>query len=246
MNTLKKGLSFLWKCWFILITIIFSFIFTVFLIYPFTFRDKDYKRCYFFMRGWGLTIFYLSGLWYVFRGQSLDKNQQYIIVANHTSFMDIMLMFTVIKNPMMFVGKAELAKFPIFGAVYKRTAILVDRKSKRSRAEVFKKAAEKIEKGFSICVFPEGGVPNDISVTLDNFKNGAFSMSVEHNLPMAVHTICGMKERMPYDWFTGLPGKIKVFRNEIIPAGTYSKETINDYKKHVYDSIYNQLMKCEE
>ena len=246
MKSLRGILSFLWKCWFVLIAIIFTFIFTVFLIYPFTFRDKDYKRCYFFMRGWGVTLFYLTGLWYVFRGEPLDKNQQYIIVANHGSFMDIMLMFAIIKNPMVFVGKEELTKLPIFGAIYKRTAITVNRKSKESRAQVYKKAAERIKKGYSICLFPEGGVPDDTSITLDNFKNGAFAMSIDHNLPMAVHTICGMKKHVPYDWFKGYPGKVNVFRNEIIPAGEYAKGSLNDYKDHVYNTIYNQLVKCEE
>ncbi|MGV4528633.1 lysophospholipid acyltransferase family protein [Ornithobacterium rhinotracheale] len=244
MNGIKKILSFLWRCWFGLVAVVFTPIIGVFLVLPFSFREKDYPKAYYFMRVWGFILFYFSGLWCELSGEKLKPRQQYIIVANHTSFMDIMLMLVITPNPMVFVGKAELGKIPIFGFVYNRIAVTVDRKSKESRLQVFKKTQAKLKQGYSICIFPEGGVPDDTSIVLDSFKRGAFSMSIEHHVPMAVHTICGMKEHMPYGLFTGYPGKVRVFRNAIIPADTYTKAEMPMYKDKVYEIIYNQLMAC--
>ena len=98
-----------------------------------------------------------------------------MLCANHTSMADIMLMLAVIKNPFVFVGKKELAKIPLFGFFYKRTCILVDRKSSKSRMEVFKRAQKRINQGLSICIFPEGGVPDDESVVLDILKMVLFA-----------------------------------------------------------------------
>ena len=68
----------------------------------------------------------------------LDPNQNYMFVANHSSFIDIMLMIWASKHTFVFVGKKELVKIPIFGSLYKRTAIMVDRTSSKSRYEVYK------------------------------------------------------------------------------------------------------------
>ena len=70
-----------------------------------------------------------------------------MLVSNHTSMLDIMLMLHVSKNPFVFVGKAELAKIPLFGFFYKRTCILVDRGNARSRKAVFDQAQKRLRKG---------------------------------------------------------------------------------------------------
>ena len=58
--------------------------------------------------------------------EPLIKGKSYMLVANHKSMIDIMLMLSVAKYPTVFVGKKELEKIPIFGYLYRRVAILVD------------------------------------------------------------------------------------------------------------------------
>lgn len=245
MKEVGKFFSFLWRCWFSIIAILSTLLFGVLFVYPLSFIESGYKKTYFFMRLWGTSVFYLTGLWYKKRGVKLEENQQYIIVANHTSFMDIMLMLAIVKNPMVFVGKAELEHIPIFGRIYRRVSITVDRKNKNSRTQVFRKAQEKIKKGMSICIFPEGGVPDDTSIVLDEFKNGPFIISALHTVPMAVFTICGMKEHMPYGWFTGYPGRIDVFCNEIVNPERFPKKEIESYKNYVRGIMFKQLNECK-
>ena len=133
-----------------------------------------------------------------------------MLVANHTSMTDIMLMLVTVKDPFVFVGKKELAKIPLFGYFYKRTCILVDRGSQRSRKEVFDSAQRRLNNGTSICIFPEGGVPDDTSVVLDTFKDGAFRLAIDHQIPIVPIVFYDNKKRFPYIFFKGCPGQMRV------------------------------------
>ena len=144
------------------------------------------------------------------REQTPEPHKSYMFIANHTSMTDIMLMLVSVKNPFVFVGKKELAKIPLFGFFYKRTSILVDRSSPKSRQAVFKRAQRRLNQGLSICIFPEGGVPDDEKIRLDEFKDGAFRMAINHQIPIVPITFADNKKRFSYDFFSGSPGKMRV------------------------------------
>lgn len=101
---------------------------------------------------------------------------------------------------------------------------MVDRSSARSRADVYRRCAEKMEEGNSIVIFPEGGVPDDTSIVLDDFKDGAFTLSSKHHSLIAVFTFIGLKEMFPFDHSQGHPGKVKVFFNDILEPTASPKE----------------------
>ncbi len=156
-----------------------------------------------------------------------DKNKSYMFVANHTSMADIMLMLVTIKNPFVFVGKKELAKIPLFGFFYKRTCILVDRNSSKSRQAVFLRAQRRLKSGVSICIFPEGGVPEE-QIVLDDFKDGAFRLAINHQIPIVPITFLDNKKRFSYTFFSGGPGKMRVKINEFLPTEGFN---VKDTKK---------------
>ena len=149
--------------------------------------------------------------------QKIEKKQQYIIIANHTSIIDVLLPCILFPNHFLcYVGKKELEEIPVFGTIFKRICVSVDRSDAQSRAEVYVKCAERMKQGKSIVIFPEGGVPDDTSIILDNFRNGAFSMAVQHQFPLVVFTFLGLKEMFPFDNRKGFPGKVKVVLNDIL------------------------------
>ena len=165
-----------------------------------------------------------------------------MFIANHTSMADIMLMLVAVKNPFVFVGKAELAKVPLFGFFYKRTAILVDRSSERSRKAVFKSAQRRLGQGLSICIFPEGLVPED-DVLLTDFKDGAFRLAINHQIPIVPLTFADNKKRFSYTFFSGSPGRMRVKMHKFIPTKGLTPQdakTINSNSKAI---ILNQLLK---
>lgn len=147
--------------------------------------------------------------------QKPEQHKSYLFVANHTSMADIMLMLVSVKNPFVFVGKKELAKIPLFGFFYKRTCILVDRNSAKSRQAVFLRAQRRLKQGLSICIFPEGGVPEE-HIILDEFKDGAFRLAINHQIPIVPITFLDCKKRFSYTFFSGGPGKLRAIVHQFI------------------------------
>ena len=115
--------------------------------------------------------------------EGINKNQQYMFVANHTSYIDPFVMLRVFKKPFVFVGKKELVKIPLFGYIYKRAAIMVDRSSSKSRYGVYGRADSVLDKGYSVCIFPEKNY-FDETILLNPFKHGAFKIAVFHQFPI--------------------------------------------------------------
>jgi 1-acyl-sn-glycerol-3-phosphate acyltransferase len=200
--------------------------------YPFFFK---------LARLWAKIILLGMGFAYsIKREQTPEKNKSYMFIANHTSMVDIMLMLVSVKNPFVFVGKAELAKIPLFGFFYKRTCILVDRNSAKSRQAVFLRAQRRLKSGLSICIFPEGGVPEE-HIELDAFKDGAFRLAINHQIPIVPITFADNKKRFSYTFFSGGPGKMRVKIHKFLATeGLTINDTraLNEKSKAI---ILNQL-----
>lgn len=245
MKILKKIFWTLWRVWFYIMMGIPILIMLPFLVISIL-KEKWYPYFFVMARIWAKAILYGSGFYYkVEREQELASDKSYMFVANHTSMADIMLMLALIRKPFVFVGKKELSKIPLFGFFYKRTCILVDRSSTRSRMEVFDRAQKRLNQGLSICIFPEGGVPEDESVLLDTFKDGAFRLAIEHQIPIVPMTFADNKKRFSYTFFSGSPG---LMRAKIHPFVATEGKTIENKKdiKEVNEKvrliIYNQLL----
>ncbi|MHA6696334.1 lysophospholipid acyltransferase family protein [Chryseobacterium sp. A301] len=216
---MKTIANVLWRLWFIFL----SFLFILILGIPvllLSLRESHFKYAYKFIRLWCHIVFYGMGFSYKLISktqQKLSDKEHYIFISNHTSIMDVLLMVILHpKHPVCFIGKAELAKIPLFSIIYKRICILVDRNSPRSRAAVFQKAAQKMNHGQNIVIFPEGGVSEDPNVILDTFKDGAFVLSTKHKFPIVVYTFLKLGDHFPFAWNKGYPGKIHIVRNEIL------------------------------
>ena len=248
MKILKIIFWTLWRIWFYLMMGIPIIIMLPFLVVSIL-KEKWYPYFFVMARIWAKAILFGSGFYYrVEREQKLDPEKSYMFVANHTSMADIMLMLAVVKNPFVFVGKKELSKIPLFGFFYKRTCILVDRNSARSRMEVFNRAEKRLRQGLSICIFPEGGVPADESILLDTFKDGAFRLAIEHNIPIVPLTFADNKKRFSYTFFSGSPGLMRAKVHAFISTEgktIENKKDIKEVKDEVRTIIYNQLLEFE-
>lgn len=172
--------------------------------------------------------------------QKPEPNKSYMFIGNHTSMLDIMSMLVTVKNPFVFVGKAELAKIPLFGFFYKRTCILVDRNSSKSRQAVFLRAQRRLKQGLSICIFPEGLVPEE-HILLDQFKDGAFRLAINHNTPIVPITFADNKKRFSYTFFSGGPGILRTKMHHFIPTDTLTVEDTKALNKKSRTVILKQL-----
>ena len=231
----------LWRIWFYLLIIIPIIIMSPLLILSIL-KESWYPYFFKIARIWGNIILYGMGFYPKSKFLApIDENKSYMIVANHTCMTDVMLMLNIVKNPFVFVGKKELSRYPIFGFFYKRTSILVDRKSSKSRIEVFKRAQHCISQGLSICIFPEGKVPDDKSIILDEFKDGAFKLAIEHQLPILALSFLDNKKRFSYEFFSGSPGQMRAIVHPAIETKGLTIDDKPNLKQQVWDLIYNDL-----
>ena len=175
------------------------------------------------------------------------KHKPYIFVANHVSMIDVMLLVSTVRNnPIVFIGKKELEKIPIFGFVYKKTMILVDRSSNESKKAVFEQTKTKLKLGTSIAIFPEGTVPG-IDVELAPFKHGAFTMAIEHQVPMVPLSFLDNKKRFPWSYggligaSKGSPGILRVNTHEPIQTKGMVKDDRVELNEKVREIILKDL-----
>jgi 1-acyl-sn-glycerol-3-phosphate acyltransferase len=205
--------------------------------------EKTYPLFFKIARLWAKIILIGMGFNYKISGDAVfEEGKSYMLVANHTSMTDIMLMLVLVKNhPFVFVGKKELAQIPLFGFIYKRVCILVDRSNSKSRYQVFERAQKRIQQGLSICIFPEGGVPEE-HIVLDEFKDGAFRIAIEHQLPIIPMVFFDNKKRFSYTFFSGSPGKMRAKILPIIDTKGKTLDDKNEIKQLVRQSILESLV----
>ena len=231
----------LYRIWFYILVAV-----PIIVLFPILFvsilREGWYPFFFKLARMWARIILFGMGFYPIINRETKhEKGQSYMYVANHVSMADIMLMLHATRNPFVFVGKKELAKIPLFGFFYKRTCILVDRSNQRSRHGVFTRAQNKINQGLSVCIFPEGGVPEDESLLLDEFKDGAFRLAIEHNIPIAPMTFHDNKKRFSYSFLTASPGKMRVKIHAIIPTKILELEDKRMLKNQTREIILQEL-----
>jgi 1-acyl-sn-glycerol-3-phosphate acyltransferase len=235
-----------WRIWFYVLMAIPILIMLPFLVASIV-TESGYPYFFRMARIWAKFILFGMGFYYkIDKAQELEPHKSYMIVANHTSMVDIMLMLAVIKNPFVFVGKQELAKIPLFGFFYKRTCILVDRSCSKSRMKVFKSAQKRIDRGLSVCIFPEGGVPDDESILLDTFKDGAFRLAVDHQIAIVPITFGDNKKRFSYTFFSGSPGVMRVKIHSHVETFGKTGENRKEIREEVHGIIYSQLVEFEK
>lgn len=235
-----------WNVWFYVLGFIGIVITLPFLII-FSIKESFYPYFYWVARNiWSNIIMYGMGFYPEIKfKQNIKKGKSYMLVSNHKSMIDIMLMLSLSKDPIVFVGKKELEKIPLFGYFYRRVCILVDRSSPESRKEVYTKAIKRLDTGISVCIFPEGGVP-DPSVILDKFKNGAFSLAIQFQIPIVPITFLDCEKKFPYffayNHFYGSPGKLRANVHEFIETKGLNQENREFLKEKVYDIMHKDLL----
>ena len=243
MKFIKYPLTLLYRIWFYILVLV-----PIIVLFPFIFvtiiSEKTYSFFFKIARLWSKIILIGMGFNIKITGDKVfEEGKSYMLVANHTSMTDIMLMLVLVKNhPFVFVGKKELAQIPIFGFIYKRVSILVDRGSSKSRYQVFERAQKRIQQGLSICIFPEGGVPEE-HIVLDEFKDGAFRIAIEHQLPIVPMVFFDNKKRFSYTFFSGSPGKMRAKFLPIIETKGKTQEDKNALKNQVRKIILQSLLK---
>ncbi|MCC3157302.1 1-acyl-sn-glycerol-3-phosphate acyltransferase [Hymenobacter sp. 15J16-1T3B] len=138
-----------------------------------------------FIRMWGMPVSV------EIRGQ-VPAGQPVVYVPNHSSYIDIPLLFKAIPGHLNIMGKSSLAKTPLWGPIFGRVYITVDRSSAVSRGRSFVQARQTLQQGRSVVIFPEGAIAAKPAEELMPFKDGPFQLAVAAGVPLVPVT-------MPYN-----------------------------------------------
>lgn len=197
---------------------------------------------------WGAVITYPVGVWVVSRNRKkIKKKGVYIFAPNHSSYLDIPICNVSIVNSFRFIGKAELNKVPLFGYMFKRLHIPVNRGSITDSYRSFVGAKQKLEEGTSVLVFPEGTIPDKKRVTLKRFKDGAFRLAIETGIPIVPMTILGAARALPDDGKLLLhPTKVRVIFHDPIETAGMDISEAGELKKRVYAQIWDTIEQSGE
>tara|TARA_Y100000389_G_scaffold94460_1_gene91125 strand:+ start:195 stop:968 length:774 start_codon:yes stop_codon:yes gene_type:complete len=238
---MRKLLLMLWRIWFYLLCTLPVLVLFIPLAF-FVTIPNGYKYLYWIARNiWSPFVLFGMGFWIKRLNTFPPEGKSMVIVANHSSYMDIMLMFRMRKTPFVFVGKKELVKIPFFGYLYKRAAITVDRGSVESRQKVYESAHKVIEKGYSICIFPEKDYLDE-KILLNSFKKGAFKLAIEHQLPVFPLVFYDCKRKFPWHTNFGYFGSLRIKALKLVSTNGMSEKNINLLSLEVYQKIENQLL----
>ena len=172
-----------------------------------------------------------------------DSNRQYVFVFNHISYMDIPVLIKAIrKQHFRILGKAEMAKVPIFGFLYKCTVVMVDRGNTAKRAKSVLQLKSVIRKGISVAIAPEGTF-NMTHQPLKEFYDGAFKIAIETQTPIKPILFLDTYDRMSYkNIFSVTPGKSRaVYLQEVSVDGLTGKD-VQVLKEKVYKLMEEKLI----
>ena len=119
---------------------------------------------------------------------------------------------------------------------------MVDRNSSKSKNDVFKRAQSRLNQGLSICIFPEGGVPEE-HIVLDEFKDGAFRIAIETQTPVIPFVMLNNKKLLPRrDPLKARPGLITTVLLPEVSVVGLSMDDVPLLKKKVYEMMEEAIM----
>lgn len=193
-----------------------------------------------FCRMWMSFFFPLSGIRVRISGRSeFKKDENYIVVCNHNSLMDVPLTSPGIPGTNKTIAKIEMSKIPLFGIIYKRGSVLLDRSSDASRKQSYTDMKKVLELGMHMCIYPEG-TRNKTDNPLKSFHDGAFRLSFDTGKSIIPCIIKGTRSMLPHDKkFYFWPGKASMhFLPAISPKGF---EHPNAMKEYVFKLMWTEL-----
>ncbi|HUS03680.1 MAG TPA: 1-acyl-sn-glycerol-3-phosphate acyltransferase [Chitinophagaceae bacterium] len=185
-------------------------------------------------KAWMRIFFFLTGIRLNIKGKEhFLKGENYIVICNHNSLMDVPVATPFIPGANKTIAKIEMSRIPLFGLIYKRGSVLVDRKDKDSRRDSFRKMREVLEMGMHMCIYPEG-TRNKTGLPLKEFHNGAFRLAIETGRSLLPAIIFNTKKVLPPDKvFFFWPATVEM--HFLQPVAVSSTDNYEEVKQEMYE-----------
>ncbi len=203
-------MAWLYSLW-VIVTFVGVFLLLLPAYYVFLSNPKWNRISHKLTKIWGRALFFLAGVRAIKVWEfDPDPSETYIFCPNHFSYADIPLMAVTLPGYWKFVGKRSLEKIPVFGYMYRRLYILVERNSRLDSYRALHACLDALDEKISLVIFPEGGIFTNDPPSMTRLKDGPFRMAIEKGVSIVPVSI-------PFNWIflwdtkinpKGLPLKI--------------------------------------
>jgi 1-acyl-sn-glycerol-3-phosphate acyltransferase len=203
---------------------------------------KARRGVYLIIRNWSRVWLWMVGMPMTIDGQPMPKGR-YIIVANHISYIDTIIIFSAISSYFRPLGKKEISKIPVLGFIYKQIVILVNRESHDSRTKSMRLMWRVIKHEANIVIFPEGTF-NETGEPLKSFYDGAFRLALTTGVSILPLVLPDTNDRWHYSgWWKLWPGKNRAkFLEPVSVAGMEMKD-MAVLKEKVFGAMVQELVR---
>ena len=205
-------------------------------------RDPAHYRTGRWLRRLGMAMTRANPAWRIeISGETIDNPRHpYVVVSNHQSNADVPII-SCLPWEMKWVAKAELFKVPLVGWLMRLAGdIPVDRKDKRSRAQVLVDARQYLRDACSVMFFPEGTRSRDGRV--HRFSNGAFRLAIKAQVPVLPLAIDGTQDALPkHSWKFGTAKAVRLKVLSPVPTTGLTADDTEALRKQVRRLIIEQL-----
>jgi 1-acyl-sn-glycerol-3-phosphate acyltransferase len=190
---------------------------------------------------WARLLSLITPMWISVSGrENIDKKQSYVVVSNHQSQFDILMLYGWLGVDFKWVMKMELRTVPVLGvACDKLGHIYIDRSNTQAALSSINTAKKKIVGGTSVLFFPEGS--RSIDGHLKEFKKGAFKMALDLNVPILPVTINNTRKILPSNTADLFPGAASMTIHTPVSIEGYDSSNIQDLIDKVRDIIGSDL-----
>jgi putative phosphoserine phosphatase/1-acylglycerol-3-phosphate O-acyltransferase len=179
------------------------------------------------------TILAISGIKVEVEGEHhLRARRPVVFMFNHQSLLDGFILLHVLRRGFTGIAKQEAAHMPLLGQVLRGLDFaFVDRSNSRSAIEAMKPAVERLKRGLSVVIAPEG--TRSLSSRLGSFKKGTFHMALQAGVPIVPVVLRNTYELMPRGSLLFRPGMIQVC---VLAPIDVTDWKIEDLDRHVAEA----------
>jgi len=178
--------------------------------------DRRLRALHLYACAWASLYTYIFPYWTVHvRGREhIEPGKTYVLASNHQSLLDILVLFRLYRH-YKWVSKAEIFRVPFVGWNMTLNRYIAIRRGDRHDAQrMMADCAAALESGSSIMIFPEGTRSRDGA--LGEFRHGAFTLALQHRVPIVPIVIDGTLDALPKYGLT--LNKAADIRIEVLPA----------------------------
>ena len=223
-----------------IITWLFGVIITI-SMFPFIIATSIFDRsgdsAHLIGRIWARIILFLSGVHTEIKGIEDVTNAPQIFISNHQGAFDILVLQAYLPAQFRWLAKKSLFKIPVIGwSMSIAGYVPIDRSRAGKAYHGLEKAGEKLKKGTSILVFPEG--TRSSTDELLPFKRGGFLLAANTGMPITPISITGTRGIMKRGGMLIRPADVRMaIGSQIITKDLDDKSLFEMTKKSIQDNL---------